>query len=226
LELEGDVRASDSPLVEMVWHTWSNKPTDFMSVAATNWEMVFSRVKGEMSIAVRGPETIASMAQAPDDAEFFGIVFKLGTFMPQLPARNLVDNMVSLPFAAGRSFWLHGSAWHVPDYENADSFVEMLVRRDLLVKEPVVEDALNGQIPDLSLRSVQRRFVNATGITHGTVLQIQRARKAAVLLEQGISILDTVEMAGYADQPHLTRSLRRFFGKTPVQIAAGVMRSP
>jgi AraC-like DNA-binding protein len=27
-----------------------------------------------------------------------------------------------------------------------------------------------------------------------------------------------VEQAGYADQPHLTRSLRRFIGETPAQI--------
>ena len=226
MEIESAVRASVSPLVEMIWHTASSQPIDFMSVAATNWEIVFSRVKGETSIAVRGPETTASRAQVPDDAEFFGIVFKLGTFMPHLPVRNLVDSMVALPFAAGRSFWLNGSAWQMPNYENADTFVEMLVRYGILVREPVVDDALNGRIPDLSLRSVQRRFINATGITHGTIVQIQRARQAAALLEQGMSILDTVERAGYADQPHLTRSMRRFFGLTPVQVQLGVMRSP
>jgi methylphosphotriester-DNA--protein-cysteine methyltransferase len=62
-------------------------------------------------------------------------------------------------------------------------------------------------------------------LTHGTVAQIQRARQAAALLEQGVSILDTVELAGYADQPHLTRSMRRFFGKTPTQVV-GMARSP
>lgn len=226
MEIEGAVRTSDSPMVEMVWHTASSQPMDFMSVAATNWEIVFSRVRGETTIAVRGPETTASKALIPDDAEFFGIVFKLGTFMPHLPVRSLVDSMVTLPFAAGRSFWLNGSAWQMPNYENADTFVEVLARTSMLVREPVVEDALTGRVADLSLRSVQRRFVNATGITHGTVVQIQRARQAAALLEEGLSILDTVERAGYADQPHLTRSMRRFFGLTPAQIQAGVMRSP
>lgn len=218
-------RGSDSPLVEAVWHVRTGMPSAFMSVAATNWEIVFARHRGETTISVRGPETVASMAESPDDAEFFGIIFKLGTYMPQLPVRNLTDGMISLPFAAGQSFWLHGSAWHVPNYENADSFVEMLVRREIIVREPVVDDALNGKLPDLSLRSVQRRFLNATGITHGTVLQIQRARQAAALLEQGVSILDTVNLAGYADQPHMTRSMRRYFGKTPTQIA-GMIRSP
>jgi AraC-like DNA-binding protein len=44
------------------------------------------------------------------------------------------------------------------------------------------------------------------------------ARYATHLLQQGASILDTVEQAGYYDQPHLTRSLTRLIGQTPAQI--------
>jgi hypothetical protein len=36
--------------------------------------------------------------------------------------------------------------------------------------------------------------------------------------EQGNSILETVELTGYADQAHLTRSLKHLIGKTPAQI--------
>jgi len=35
---------------------------------------------------------------------------------------------------------------------------------------------------------------------------------------QGVSLLDTIEQAGYYDQPHLTRSLGRFIGQTPAQL--------
>src|SRR5579859_5293941 len=48
--------------------------------------------------------------------------------------------------------------------------------------------------------------------------QIERARYATCLLQQGVSILDTVEQAGYFDQPHLTRSLKHYIGQTPAQI--------
>jgi AraC-like DNA-binding protein len=34
-----------------------------------------------------------------------------------------------------------------------------------------------------------------------------------------VSIGDVVYQAGYADQPHLTRSLKRFIGYTPAQLA-------
>jgi methylphosphotriester-DNA--protein-cysteine methyltransferase len=66
---------------------------------------------------------------------------------------------------------------------------------------------------------VRRRFLSAIGLTPKIIQQIERAHKAAALLEHGVSILDTVYQAGYADQPHLTRSLKRFIGHSPAQIA-------
>ena len=117
---------------------------------------------------------------------------------------------------------MDGSAWEYPGYENADAFVGRLVRKGLLVRDPVVDRALRGDGADLSVRSVQSRFLQATGLTRRTMQQIERAARAAALLEQGVSIADVVWRAGYFDQPHLTRSLRRFVGETPAQIAASV----
>jgi AraC-like DNA-binding protein len=136
-----------------------------------------------------------------------------------MPAKMVIDRRdLNLPEATSRSFWLNGSAWEFPDYENADTFVDWLIRDSLLVYDPVVEAVLKGQPVDLSLRSVQRRFLQATGLSHNTLYQIERARYATTLLMQGMSILDTVFQAGYFDQPHLTRSLRHFIGMTPAQI--------
>jgi AraC-like DNA-binding protein len=77
---------------------------------------------------------------------------------------------------------------------------------------------LQGQPVETSLRTVQRRFLQATGLTHNSIYQIQRARYATTLLKQGTPILDTVHAAGYFDQPHMTRSLKQFIGLTPAQI--------
>ena len=51
--------------------------------------------------------------------------------------------------------------------------------------------------------------------------QIERARLAAILLREEVSILDVVSRLGYFDQAHLTRSLRRFIGETPAKIQQG-----
>jgi AraC-like DNA-binding protein len=214
-------RSPDSPFIDTIWRTQSEGTdsfTSFTSVAVSHCEIVVTKDRRGTSLVVRGPETVATPAPVPEDAEFIGIKFKLGTFMPHLPATDLVDNPIYLPEASSKSFWLHGSAWQFPDFENADTFVDRLVREGLLVREPIVEATLRGQLKGISLRSVQRRFLRAVGLTYSTVFQIERARQAMALLEQGVSILDTVEQAGYFDQPHLTRSLKRLVGQTPAQI--------
>jgi methylphosphotriester-DNA--protein-cysteine methyltransferase len=66
---------------------------------------------------------------------------------------------------------------------------------------------------------LQYRFRRATGLTHKTVQQIQRAQQAATLLEQGCPILDTASQLGYFDQSHLTNSLVCYIGQTPAQIS-------
>jgi AraC-like DNA-binding protein len=213
-------RASDSPFVEKIWRTRSEPAPSFISVAVSHWELVVARQYGRTFLTVRGPETKATTSPVPEDAEFFGIQFKHGAFMPSFPLDRLVDGSIPLPGTISTTFRINGSAWDFPDYDNADLFVSRLVREGLLVWDPVVEAALQGQVRDRSVRSVQRRFVRATGLTQGVIRQIARAERAVELLEQGTPILETVARAGYADQAHLTRALRRFIGQTPAQIAA------
>jgi AraC-like DNA-binding protein len=213
-----DNRPSDSPLVEAVWRSQSVGGGSFISSASTNMEMVVTKQQNGIQFSLRGPETVASNAPVPEDAEFIGIIFKLGTFIPHIPATDLVNGGIHLPEASTQSFWLQGSAWEFPTFDNVDTFVARLVRQGLLAHEPIVEAALKGHIKDLSQRSIQRRFIRATGVTHTTIYQIERARQAMALLQQGLSILDTVEQAGYYDQPHMTRMLKLLVGQTPAQI--------
>ena len=211
-------RGSDSPFVETIWRTQSESAGTFLSRAVSHWEIVVMQQHGRTGITVRGPETKATTAHCPPNAEFVGITFKLGACMPLLPTGDRLDGEVILPLATSKSFWLNGSAWQFPDYDNADMFVERLVRDGLLIREPIVDAALQGQLKELSRRTIQRRFLRATGLTLSYVRQIERAREAEALLERGVSILDTVDQTGYADQPHLTRSLKRLIGRTPAQI--------
>jgi len=168
-----DERLSDSPFVERIWRTHSERAGSFVSVAMSHWEMVATRHNGKTTLTVRGPETKATPLHCPADGEWLGIRFKLGTCMPHLPASNLVDGAVNLPDAASQSFWLQGSAWQFPNYENADTFVDRLVRDGLLVCEPVVEAALQGQLKDLSLRTARRHFLRTTGLTQSAVRQMK-----------------------------------------------------
>ncbi len=213
-----DSRPSNSSFVEGIWRTQHAGGGSFTSRAGTNMEIVVTKQEGKTWVTVRGPETQARPAPIPPDAEFFGIILKLGSFMMPLPTSKLLNGGINLPEASSKSVWLQGSAWEIPTFDNADTFIENLVRDGLLVREPIVEAALQGELPDLSLRSVQRRFVRSTGLTVKTVQQIQRAHQAMAMLQKGTSIIDTTYDLGYFDQSHLTNSLKHYLGQTPAQI--------
>jgi AraC-like DNA-binding protein len=213
-------RPSDSPFIERVWRCHSERAGTFVSVAASHLEMVVTRHRGKTFLTLRGPETRATQADCPADGEWLAVRFKLGTFMPQHPACNLLDRRdEDLACASSRTFWLDGSQWEYPDFENAETFVARLARCGVIARDAAVEAALQGERHALSRRSAQRHFRHATGITHSTFRQIERARHATNLLKQGVSILDTIHEAGYFDQAHLTRSVKHLIGQTPARIS-------
>jgi AraC-like DNA-binding protein len=219
-------RSSRSPFVEETWQARSEPEESFISVAVSHWEMVVTRQWAAARLTVRGPETKATTVPIPADAEFFGIQFSLGTFMPSLQPGRLVDRSLTLPQPTNPSFWLSGSAWELPGPDSVDVFVDWLVRAGLLVHDPVVSAALQGDVEGLSTRSVERRVSRATGLTRGTIRQIRGAERAVELLSRGVSAPDVARRAGYADQPHLTRSFKRFVGQTPSQIVTSAVGQP
>jgi hypothetical protein len=216
-----DERPSDSPFIEKVWVSQSVREGTFTSTATIYSEIVVTKFKGQTTISIRGPETKATTAIVPAEAEFLGIIFKPGTFMPSLLPKNLLDlRDVHVPASSDNSFWFNGSLWEIPTFDNADTFIERLVRAGLLVHDPVVSAVLQGEPPAYSPRTLQYRFARATGLTYKAIQQITRAQQAIELLKQGKSIIDTAHELGYFDQSHLTNSLKRFFGQTPAQIVA------
>jgi hypothetical protein len=213
-------RPSVSSFVQAIWRNESERAESFISTAGTHWEMVWMKHRGRTTFTVRGPETKATSAELPANAEWLGITFQLGTFLPDFPPGSLLDRRdVNLPDATGRSFLLGGSTWEIPTFENADTFINRLSRAGLLVRDPLVEDVLHEVPLDLSPRALQYRFQRATGLTRKAVQQIQRAWQATALLEQGTPILEAVYQLGYFDQAHLTNSLKRYVGQTPAQIS-------
>ncbi len=183
--------------------------------------MVLARYRGDVQMIVTGPLATSGVVPYTEGAEILWIRLKLGAYMPHLPASKMKGAQTSLPGAASGSFWLKGSAWEFPDFENADTFVDRLARAGVLVQDPLVAAVLQDRQPDVSPRTLRHRFLHATGLTQSHIRQIARAQRASRLLQQGVSILDASFDLGYADQSHLTRSLKQFVGYTPTQIITG-----
>jgi AraC-like DNA-binding protein len=213
-------RPSESPLIERVWRSRSERGGAFVSVASSHLEMVVSRVRGDVVMTLRGPETHATQAVCPADGEWLGIRFTLGTFFPQHPASTLIDRQDERAPDLGGRFRLDGFDWEYPSFDNADTFVRCLEQRGVIARDEAVAAALQGE-RRLSRRTTQRHFLRAAGITSTGARQIERARYATNLLTEGAGILDVVHEAAYFDQAHLTRSLRHFIGQTPARISRG-----
>ncbi|MCB5168870.1 helix-turn-helix domain-containing protein [Streptomyces bambusae] len=220
MDLEIESRPSELPSIERVWRSRSIGAGRMTSIAASNWDLVFWEHEGKMQAAVVGPEPKACSAPVPEDATFFGISFALGTSMPHVPISRLVGGGAEIPDVTRRSVWLKGSAWHMPDYDNAEAFVRRMMREGIVDCDPIVPAVLGGAVLDVSERTLQRRFVASTGLTQGAIRQIHRAREAALLIQGGTPAHEVVHVLGYFDQPHLSRSLSRFIGRTATQLAA------
>ena len=212
-------RESDSPYVEAVWRGQAGSDYAPVCPASGQWHLLFLKQNGRVKVSIEGPLTRATPVTQEEGTEWFGITFVPGTFLSSVPVRNLLDERAILPLAAKTSFDLAGSSWQLPTYDNAETFVDRLVREQLLVSDPIVKAVLAGQLPEISWRTVRRRFLLATGLPHKAIAQIERAKQTVVLLEQGVSLLDAAYQTGYADQSHMTRALKHFIGYTPAQIA-------
>ena len=214
-------RSSDSPFIETVMRGRTVGSGSSIRPAELHWHMVFTKDHGRRYTFLVGPLRSSGKVTFIEGAEILWIRFKLGSFLRHLPTKDLVDTELSLPDAASDRFWLRSSARQFPDFENAETFVDRLAREDSLARDPVVIDALESRPVETPARTLRHHFLHTTGLTQDHIRQMRRAERAAALLQQGVPILDTVFDAGYFDQPHLTRSLKRFTGYTPAQLSGG-----
>lgn len=186
--------------------------------AENNWHLVLIKHAGETRAVLVGPWTGWGVATLPEAAEVLWLKFRLGTTLTSRPVQTYRDQEVVLHPATRHSFWLDDRAWPVPDFGEAELFAERLERTGVLTFDPLIDEVLRGEASDLAARTVRHRLVQATGLSLNHIRQVQRAQQAAEMLRQGMPIPETVYQAGYFDQPHLTRSLRRWVGHTPAHL--------
>ena len=210
-----DEWGSDSGFVDKAWTSRSEPEPFFISVAASHWQIVVTTQRDRTQLTVRGPETRATVTAIPADAEFFGIVFSLGTFVPAMPLAGLVDRAVTLPAATPSSVWLDGSRWEIPTPGNADVFVDRLVRRGPGRPRPGRRRRRSTATSTASRRGRSSAvWLGRPGSTRRTIRQIARAEQAVEALDAACTSPRRGAALGYADQAHLIRSLQRFIGQT------------
>jgi hypothetical protein len=214
-------RASDSPLVERIARVRFERDWRGVTTPDGCWDIVVRRVGGRVELLQTGLITKpVELAYAAGD-EYLSISFKPGVFMPRLPGKRMVDRGRLHPTPSPRTFWLEQGALEIPTFDNAEGLVDRLVRRELIVRDEIVEGVVEGRPRAIHPRSVQRHFLEAMGLTAKRLEQIQRACRAVELLAKGKRAVDVALELGYADQSHMTRALKAIMGRTPSAVARG-----
>jgi AraC-like DNA-binding protein len=188
-------------------------------MAEGNIELVVTRLPNLLAVTLRGPVSQGSFVECPADGEWLAVRFRLGTYLRSVPTAALMDHRsVNLPLLSNERFWFGDRAFEIPSFDNAEQLVASLARAGLILRDSAIDAAVEGDVGWMSRRSVQRHFRRTTGMTISGYTQIERARRAATLLMDGQPILHTAYEAGYADQAHLTRSLKKLIGVTPAAL--------
>jgi hypothetical protein len=213
-----EVRASESPLVERITRVTYEAHTEEWSTPDGCWDIVVLNRRGRTTVLQTG--LISRPVRLENDAgdSYLAISFKAGVFAPKTPGPDMLDRGLVRPLVAPGAFAMESETLEVPTFDNAEGLVRRLARRGLLARDELVETAAEGRPRAISPRSMQRHFLAALGMTPKQFAQIKRACRAVDLLHQGMAPAAVAAEAGYADQPHLTRSLKAIMGQTPGEL--------
>ncbi|HEX8762887.1 MAG TPA: helix-turn-helix domain-containing protein [Candidatus Saccharimonadales bacterium] len=212
-------RKSDNPYIETVWQTRNIADGVYLATPDGSWDLIvgidetgakFMLLAGQATKPVRVPYKAGTRSVV--------ISFAPGAYMPYYPANELLDNTIMLTNFDDEHFTLAGHTFAFPTFENAEQLVDKLVKLKILRNDNVVEGELQGTPKAMSARGKQRHFSQTTGMTKKYLDQIKQAQQAVTLLQQGKKPIEAAMEAGYTDQPHLAKSLRKIMNTKPSDV--------
>lgn len=210
-----------SPVVETVTHTAFTEDGSVQFRPDGCWDFAILKSAYGTVVLRTGLTTTAVTRQVAAGDEILAIAFKASSYMPLMPGEEMRDQGVVLEAIGSDRFWLGTDVLEIPTFDNVDGFVAKLLRNSIVEDNRLVASVVSGHPMAMSERTMQRHFLKTTGLTYKTFTQIERAQKALTLLQQGRPAADVAFALGYADQPHMIRSLKAIMGQTPRQVASG-----
>ncbi len=181
------------------------------------WDIVIIKQNDETQVLLTGAITRPIPLDFPAGTEVMNIAFRPEIFHA-IPATEMLNEGKFLPMFGKKAFTFGDSVLEIPTFDNAEAFVEKMLQAKLLQSDKLVSRFLDGRPMAASDRSVQRHFLQATGMTMKFMQQVLRAQAAEDMLKQGMRIADVAHNLGFTDQAHMTRSLKGILGVTPAAI--------
>lgn len=214
-------RHPDSRVLECVWQARATRDERYLVAAVEYWDLWFAREPdGEMLAGLTGPTLGHRWIRSTVGEHSWGIQLKAHAVLPGVSKLLLRGGEQHLAVRAGK-VTIGQHAVPFPEFEDLESFTDRLLELDVLRDDEQVRRMLGGDDVGYSERHRQRRVRAVTGLTRKQIEQLSRAREAFALLLQGVPPTECAARCGFADQAHLTRSLRAFHGQTPAQVLSG-----
>ena len=212
-------RQIDSPFVQSISSLRFIAAGETLMQPDGCWDIAILKHDGDMQVLRTGLTTHPVTYKHEAGDEILVVSFKPSSFMPLMPGEVMRNEGVLLERFGRRYFRIGADVREIPSFDNADVFVERLVRDEIVQTNPVVASIVEGRPKAMSERTMQRHFLRTTGLTYKHFTLIERARKAVSLLRMGRSATDVAFALGYSDQAHMINSLRGIMGQTPREIA-------
>ncbi|WP_420114903.1 helix-turn-helix domain-containing protein [Pseudactinotalea sp.] len=214
-------RSPDSPDIECVWQARATRVERYLAPAVEYWDLWFAREPdGEQLAGLSGPALGHRWISSVAGEHSWGVQLKAHVVVPGVSKSLLLGGEQRL-LVQDQHIVIGQHRVPLPEYDELEAFVDRLLGLDLLRSDDDVRRMLSGEDVGYSERHRQRRVRAVTGLTRKRIAQLERAREAFAMLQQGVAPAECAVRCGFADQAHLTRSLRAFHGQTPARILAG-----
>ncbi|MEU7628697.1 helix-turn-helix transcriptional regulator [Nocardia sp. NPDC049220] len=187
-------------------------------------------------LVVAGPDTRAHHPPAANGARYVGVRFYPGTApaLLGLPADEMRDQRVDLAQlwsasvvrrfveqledAVDRAAALDEVVmWRAAEAEPVDP----LVRRVVVALDNGWSVASIAAASGVGERTLRRRCSAAFGYGPKTLARVLRLQRALAAARGGMPLAETAALAGFADQPHLSREVRTLTGMSLGELLAG-----
>lgn len=206
-------RSSAHPYIDSVWRVESLSDGIYHATPDGSWDLIYiQKPGGQRLLFFSGQDTTPVEVPYEKGEKSLIISLTASTFLSKQP-----EGFALIPIT-GDTFHYEGYDFPLPSWENAEELVELLVERGVLQNDEVVASILSDKRWAASKRSVQLHFRKTTGITKKDFEQIRRAQKAVKLLKDGHKPVEVATLAGYTDQAHMIRSLKKIMGRLPSDI--------
>ena len=211
-------RAANSAYVESISELCFDSEGETLMQPDGCWDIAILRRGDDVQVLRTGLTTRAVRYEHSPGDRTLVISLKPSAFMPLMPGELMRDEGVLLEKFGPNDFWIGTDVREIPNLENADVFVDRLIRQEIVQSNDVVASILGGRPRAMSERTMQRHFLKTTGLTYKSFTLVERAQKAVSLLRLGRPHAEVALALGYSDQAHMINSLKAIMGQTPGQI--------